>query len=93
MKHLFAGLALSFLMSMSALAAVNLNTATQAELEAVKGIGPKKAKAILEYREKNGGFKSVDELAKVKGFGKASVAKIRGEFEVPAPAADKAMKK
>lgn len=80
---LFAVIAFA-LSTLSAYAAVNLNTATQAELEAVKGIGPSKAKAIIAYREKNGGFKSVDDLAKVKGFGKASVEKLRSQFEVPA---------
>ncbi|MDD3529534.1 MAG: ComEA family DNA-binding protein [Gallionellaceae bacterium] len=84
MKNLFAAIVLAMSMAIPAYAAVNLNTATQAELEAVKGIGPSKAKAIIAYREKNGGFKSVDELANVKGFGKASVEKLKGEFEVPA---------
>jgi len=89
MKKLLIGLILFVFSAISAFAAVNLNTATQAELEAVKGIGPSKAKAIIAYREKSGGFKSVDELAKVKGFGTASVAKLKGQFEVPAEAAKK----
>lgn len=63
-------------------AVVNLNTATQSELEAVKGLGPAKAKAIIQYRQENGKFKSVDELDKVKGFGKATVEKLRGELTV-----------
>ena len=42
----------------SALAAIDLNTATQSELETVKGIGPAKAKDIVEYRQKNGAFKN-----------------------------------
>ena len=82
MKKLLVGLILFVFSAISAYAAVNLNTATQAELEAVKGIGPSKAKAIITYREKNGGFKSVDDLANVKGFGKKSAAKMKGEFEV-----------
>lgn len=74
-----------------ALAAVDLNTADKAALEAVKGIGPKKAEAIIKYRTEHGSFKSVDDLAKVKGFGKKTVDKIRSEVEVkgaaaPAPA-------
>ena len=44
------------------LAAVNINTASSAELEALPGIGPAKAKSIVEYRQKNGAFKSVEEL-------------------------------
>ncbi|NHC07811.1 ComEA family DNA-binding protein [Azonexus fungiphilus] len=75
----------------AALAAVNLNSATVAELDAVKGIGPGKAKAIVEYRDKNGPFKSVDDLANVKGFGAKSIDKLRAELSVgnPAPAAKK----
>lgn len=93
MKKLLVGLALSLFMAMPALAAVNLNTANQAELEAVKGIGPGKAKAIIAHRDKNGAFKSVDDLAKVKGFGKASVAKLKDQFEVSGDTADKSAKK
>lgn len=63
-----------------AVAAVNINTATQAELEAVKGIGAGKARAIVEHRDKNGPFKSLDDLAKVKGFGQKSVDKLRTEL-------------
>lgn len=65
-----------------AYAAVNLNTATVDELDGVKGIGPSKAKAIVEHREKNGPFKSVDDLKAVKGFGDKSVDKLRGELSV-----------
>lgn len=67
-----------------ALAAVNINTATQSELEAVKGLGPSKAKAIITYREANGNFKTLDELDNVKGFGKASVDKLKDELSVGA---------
>ncbi|MCC2682697.1 MAG: Competence protein ComEA helix-hairpin-helix region [Nitrosospira multiformis] len=51
-----------FVFSGAAFAAVNINTATQAELESLQGIGPAKAKAILDYRKKKGSFKSVDDL-------------------------------
>jgi len=61
---------------------VDINTANQAQLEAVKGIGPVKAKAVIEYRTKNGPYKSVDDLQKVTGFGKASVGKLRSEITV-----------
>jgi competence protein ComEA len=82
MKKWFVGLFASLLLSASALAAIDLNTATQSELESVKGIGPAKAKQIVEYRQKNGPFKNVDALAEVKGFGKASVAKFKNELVV-----------
>lgn len=85
---LLAALSLA-LGSMSVFAATNLNTATAAELQKVKGIGPKKAEAIVEYRKKTP-FKSVDELDKVPGFGKATVDKVKGELTVSA--GDKAKK-
>jgi len=82
MKKFLISALLALFMASPVFAAVDLNTATQAELESVKGIGPAKAKAIMVYREKNGGFKNVDDLAKVKGFGKASVAKLKDQFAV-----------
>jgi competence protein ComEA len=95
-KMLIAGVA-AFLLAFAgfAAAAVDLNSATVAELEAVKGIGPAKAKAIVDHREKNGPFKSVDDLKNVKGFGAKSVEKLRAELTTgasapppaPAPAA------
>ncbi len=76
-----------------AFAAVNLNTASVDELDAVKGIGPSKAKAIVDYRTKNGPFKSVDDLKGVKGFGEKSVAKLRSELSVGDVASKAAAKK
>ena len=72
-----------------AAAAVNLNSASVEELDAVKGISPAKAKAIVDYRSKNGPFKSLDELKSVKGFGDKSVAKLQGELTVADAAAAK----
>jgi competence protein ComEA len=63
-----------------AYAAVNVNTASQAELETLQGIGPAKAKAIVEYRKKNGSFKSPDDLEKVKGIGPAIMKKVRKDI-------------
>lgn len=63
-------------------AAVDINTATSAELQGVNGIGPTKAEAIVEYRKKNGPFKSVSDLDKVPGFGKATMEKVKGEITV-----------
>ncbi|GKR00126.1 ComEA family DNA-binding protein [Aeromonas hydrophila] len=52
---------------------VNLNTASINELTALKGIGEKKAQAIVEYREKQGKFTTVDQLADVSGIGPATL--------------------
>ena len=82
MKSIMKLFSLMFLLVGTSWAAVNINTATQSELESVKGLGPTKARAIIEYREKNGHFKSVDELDKVKGFGKVSVEKLKAELVV-----------
>ena len=48
---------------------VNLNTATVSQIAALPGIGEKTAERIIEYREKNGGFKKVEDLMNVKGIG------------------------
>ena len=86
MKALVATIALFLAMlSPQVYAVVDLNTGTQSELETVKGLGPAKAKAIIEYRTKNGPFATVDDLDKVKGFGKASIDKIRTEVTVGKP--------
>ncbi len=90
MKKMIGGLlVLAGLIGYPALAAVNINTATQSELESVKGLGPAKAQAIISYREAHGGFKSLDELDEVKGFGKASVDKLKGELSIGAEKARK----
>lgn len=82
MKHVLA-LILAALASVNlAFAAVNINTATQEELDTVKGIGPGKAQAIVDYRTKNGPFKSVDDLKAVKGFGAKTLDKLRSELTV-----------
>ena len=74
---------------------VDINSANAAELsKALVGVGAGKAKAIVDYREKNGPFKSADDLKKVKGIGKATVEKNRAVIvvgganeSVPAPVA------
>ena len=83
MKKLIGSmLVLAALVAFPAYSAININTATQSELEAVKGLGPAKAKAIISYRESKGGFKSLDELDNVNGFGKASIEKLKADLEV-----------
>ena len=49
---------------------VNINTATVEELKILKGVGEKKAEAIIEYRKKNGSFQTKEDLMKVRGIGK-----------------------
>jgi len=60
-----------------AFAAVNINSATKEQLESLDGIGPVKAQAIIDYRKKNGPFKSLEDLKKVDGIGDATFDKIR----------------
>jgi competence protein ComEA len=55
---------------------VNLNTATQTQLEELPGVGPVTAEAILQWRTDNGPFTSVDELLEVSGIGDATLAEI-----------------
>ncbi|MGE0450173.1 MAG: ComEA family DNA-binding protein [Vicinamibacterales bacterium] len=61
---------------------VNLNTATAADLEKLPGIGAKTAQRILEYRQKNGPFKKIEELMNVQGIGEKSFLKLRPQLAV-----------
>jgi competence protein ComEA len=63
-----------------ALAVVNINSASQKQLEELPGIGPAKAKAIMDYRKKNGPFKSVEDIKKVDGIGDATYEQIKGDL-------------
>jgi competence protein ComEA len=60
-----------------AAAMVNLNTANVAQLETLPGVGKATAERIVEYREKNGGFKKVEDLMNVRGIGEKSFLKIK----------------
>jgi competence protein ComEA len=100
MKKFLLATILFFSFTVGAFAAVNLNTATLDQLETLKGVGPAKAQAIIDYRKKNGNFKTVDELNNVPGFGDKTLAKLKPEITVsggsapasasPAKTADKA---
>ncbi|MFU2206437.1 helix-hairpin-helix domain-containing protein [Streptococcus pluranimalium] len=61
---------------------VNLNTATLSDLQTISGIGQKRAQDILDYRDSNGGFKSVDDLSNVSGIGEKTLEKLREEVTV-----------
>lgn len=69
---------------------IDVNTATAEQLQEVKGIGPKKAEEIVKHRTDKGDFKSVDDLAKVKGIGEATVEKIRDQVMVGTSSKEKA---
>lgn len=90
-KSVLAGLFLA-VASLAWAASIDINTADAKTLEGLKGVGPAKAQAIVEYRTKNGPFKSVDDLEKVSGIGAATIAKNRDQISIggKAAAADKA---
>ena len=70
LKQLLLSLGLALSLSTTALAIekIDINTATQAQLEMLNGVGSSTAKAIIEYRSQNGTFSSVEELVNVKGI-------------------------
>lgn len=63
-------------------ALININTASLSELQQLTGVGPAKAQAIIDYREENGLFKSVDDLILVSGFGEKTVEKLRNSIKI-----------
>jgi len=94
MKKLFLALVMCVALAGTAAAVVNINTASKEELTTIKGIGDKRAQEIIDYRKKNGDFKSVDELEKVPGIGPGTMKQIRSQVTVSGKTAtDKAADK
>jgi competence protein ComEA len=89
MKKLILVIILLFSFSGIAFAVVNINTATQTELESLQGIGPAKARAIIEHREKKGAFASKDDLKNVNGIGAGTVKQLREGITVGVKPAEK----
>ena len=65
--------------------AININTADKDALMSIKGIGEKRAGAIIMYREQNGPFSSVEQLAEIKGIGEVFIEKNRDRLRVSEP--------
>lgn len=82
MRKVFLVFLAFFVFSVPALAGIDINTATQSDLERLKGIGPAKAKAIIEYRNKIGSFKSVEELTGVSGIGAGTLRQLGDQITV-----------
>ena len=82
MKKLILALVMCLALSGIAAAAVNINTASKEELTSLKGGGDKRAQELINYRKKNGDFKSVDDLEKVPGIGPGIMKQIRSQVSV-----------
>lgn len=61
---------------------INLNSGTEVELESLPGIGPSKAKAIIDYRTANGPFVTIEEIEKVKGIGPKTFANLKSKITI-----------
>lgn len=81
-KTLLAALALCFAALTHAGGTIDINRADAATLEQLHGIGPSKARAIVDYREANGPFLQLEDLAKVKGIGLRTVEENRERMTV-----------
>lgn len=85
-KQLFSVIALGVSSLSFAAEPVDVNSAAaEALAEAIQGVGLKRAQEIVSYREKHGAFKSVDELAEVKGIGAKTIERSRERLTVRAP--------
>ncbi|MDD5217031.1 MAG: ComEA family DNA-binding protein [Candidatus Omnitrophica bacterium] len=66
----------------TALSVVNINKAGSEELQTIRGVGPRIAERIIQYRDQNGPFKNPEDLAKVRGVGSAKLQKIKDQIKV-----------
>ena len=64
---------------------INLNTATAAQIATLPGIGPKTADLIVQYRQKNGMYKKIEEIMNVRGVGEKSFLKLKNRITVTPP--------
>lgn len=62
---------------------LRINYASQEEIESLNGIGPSKAKAIIQYREENGLFQNTEDLLNVSGIGETTLENIKDDIQVP----------
>jgi comEA protein len=67
---------------------INLNTASAAQIATLPGIGPKTADLIVQYRQKNGPYKKVEEVMNVRGVGEKSFLKLKSRLAVTPPKAE-----
>ena len=72
----------------AAVSVVNLNTASASEFEALPGVGAKMAARIIEYRQKNGPFKKIEDLMNVPGIGEKNFLKLKPQLTVASSRAD-----
>ncbi|MBO4400497.1 MAG: helix-hairpin-helix domain-containing protein [Selenomonadaceae bacterium] len=61
---------------------ININTANETELQQIRGIGPVIASRIVEYRQQNGAFKTIEDIKKVRGIGNKTFEKMRASITV-----------
>ncbi|MCW5200792.1 helix-hairpin-helix domain-containing protein [Desulfobulbus sp. F4] len=91
MKRICIALLFVLLSAAAAFAAVDLNTATKEQLDALPGIGPTKAEAILKYRTEKGPFTSIEQIKEVSGIGEKIFQGIKSDLSVGAVPAEKAV--
>lgn len=69
------------------IAVVNINTGTSVELQTLPGVGAATATRIIEYRQKNGGFKKIEDLMNVRGIGEKTFLKLKPLITIAPPKA------